>query len=86
MSPAEAYAHLKVVLEQCNAITGTMFSEKSLEQDRRKYDDISKNDNNNENLGDVDWHLEIEDDSLLYFSPELGNVIFASAIDGWAFR
>ena len=32
------------------------------------------------------WILEEQDDSDLYFSPERGNVVFASAIDGWAFR
>lgn len=30
-----------------------------------------------------DWSL---DDSDLYFSPERGNVVFASAFDGWGFR
>lgn len=30
--------------------------------------------------------LEDSDDSDLYFQPETGNVIFASAVDGWAFR
>lgn len=29
--------------------------------------------------------LEESDDSTLYFSPELGNVAFCSAVDGWAF-
>ena len=29
---------------------------------------------------------EERDDEDLYFAPEQGNVIFASAIDGWAFR
>ncbi len=29
--------------------------------------------------------LEETDDSSLYFSPEQGNVIFASALDGWGF-
>ena len=35
-----------------------------------------------------DWSsgLDEVDDSSLYFSPELGNVVFASAIDGWGFR
>ncbi len=35
-----------------------------------------------------DWSagLEETDDSTLYFSPDQGNVIFASAIDGWGFR
>lgn len=35
---------------------------------------------------DDSWLLEEGDDSDLYFSPEKGNVIFASASDGWAFR
>lgn len=30
--------------------------------------------------------LEDSDDSTLYFAPEAGNVIFSSAVDGWAFR
>lgn len=30
--------------------------------------------------------LEDSDDSNLYFTPETGNVIFCSAVDGWAFR
>ena len=34
-----------------------------------------------------DWStgLEEADDSELYFSPDAGNVVFASAVDGWAF-
>lgn len=30
--------------------------------------------------------MEEADDSDIYFQPETGNVIFASAVDGWAFR
>lgn len=30
--------------------------------------------------------MENSDDSSIYFIPESGNVIFCSAIDGWAFR
>ena len=34
-----------------------------------------------------DWSVGLEetDDSALYFSPEQGNVVFASALDGWGF-
>lgn len=34
-----------------------------------------------------DWSdgLEQSDDSQLYFSPDQGNVVFASAADGWGF-
>lgn len=30
--------------------------------------------------------FEEQEDEDLYFAPERGNVVFASAIDGWAFR
>lgn len=30
--------------------------------------------------------LDDIDDENLYFSPEKGNVVFASAVDGWGFR
>ncbi|XP_071518926.1 elongation factor-like GTPase 1 [Panulirus ornatus] len=33
----------------------------------------------------ADWGIDPIDDSELYFSPEQGNVIFASAYDGWGF-
>merc|ERR1711915_180932 len=33
----------------------------------------------------ADWGIDDVDDSDLYFSPELGNVVFASAYDGWGF-
>lgn len=34
----------------------------------------------------VDEEYQERDDSNLYFDPSNGTVIFASAIDGWAFR
>lgn len=30
--------------------------------------------------------LDDVDDEHIYFSPEKGNVVFASAVDGWGFR
>ena len=35
-----------------------------------------------------DWSagLDEKDDSSLYFYPDQGNIVFASAIDGWGFR
>lgn len=37
---------------------------------------------------EADGHNEYQerDDEDLYFAPEKGNVVFASAIDGWGFR
>jgi ribosome assembly protein 1 len=36
--------------------------------------------------GEDGHEFEEKDDEDIYFAPERGNVIFASAIDGWAFR
>ena len=35
---------------------------------------------------EADKEYEEKEDEDLYFAPERGNVLFASAIDGWAFR
>jgi len=34
---------------------------------------------------DSGLHSDENDDAHLYFSPIMGNVVFGSAIDGWAF-
>jgi ribosome assembly protein 1 len=36
--------------------------------------------------GDEQGEYEEKEDEDIYFAPERGNVLFASAIDGWAFR
>ncbi|XP_035410455.1 elongation factor-like GTPase 1 isoform X2 [Cygnus atratus] len=86
-TPQEAYLHLKNILEQINAVTGTLFTSKVLEERAEK-------ETEGENISDTalgdqiyDWSagLEDTDDSHLYFSPDHGNVVFASAIDGWGF-
>ncbi|KAF9978404.1 Cytoplasmic GTPase/eEF2-like protein (ribosomal biogenesis) [Actinomortierella ambigua] len=96
-TPLEAYIHLNKILEQVNAVMGTFFSEDVLEEDYRKKTERSKaesqkqqgeegaKEKDSENVYS-DWHIETQDDSNIYFHPSQGNVIFASAIDGWAFR
>jgi ribosome assembly protein 1 len=70
MTPEEAFTRLTQVLEQVNAILGTHEAQEILEEEVDQ---------------DADENIKGEDDEY-YFSPEKGNVIFASAIDGWAFR
>ncbi|KAG0014479.1 Cytoplasmic GTPase/eEF2-like protein (ribosomal biogenesis) [Podila clonocystis] len=88
----EAYIHLNKILEQVNAVMGTFFSENVMEEDYRKKAEKKKDQEGKESsttgLEDTfsDWHVETQDDSHIYFHPSQGNVIFASAIDGWAFR
>ncbi|KAI9090463.1 hypothetical protein DFS34DRAFT_371598 [Phlyctochytrium arcticum] len=90
LTAAEAYVHLGRIVEQVNAIMGTFYSESTMQSDAERFEAFQKSrkDANKEGEENEDllWQLEHKDDSTLYFSPEQGNVIFASAIDGWAFR
>jgi len=72
MDPLDAYFHLTQVLEQVNAVLGSIFASDILARE-----DITNKDN-------YESALEEVDDSELYFSPSSGNVIFCSAYDGWA--
>lgn len=81
LSPLDAYVHLNQVLEQVNAVVGEIFASDMIEKDEKVAPVIE----NEDNLADWQSVLEEADDSSLYFSPEQGNVLFASAIDGWGF-
>lgn len=86
MTPLDAYIHLQQILEQVNAVVGELFAADVLE----KTSNDTSVDNPSEKSDDAlvfDWNsgLDDADDSTLYFTPELGNVVFASACDGWGF-
>ncbi|XP_071776951.2 elongation factor-like GTPase 1 isoform X1 [Centroberyx gerrardi] len=95
LTSQEAYTHLQKILEQVNAVTGTLFTSKVLEEraekeKEEKEEKEKREEKESEALGGdqvYDWSagLEETDDSHLYFSPDQGNVVFASAIDGWGF-
>ncbi|NP_001084970.1 elongation factor like GTPase 1 L homeolog [Xenopus laevis] len=87
LSSLEAHSHLQKLLEQVNAVTGSLFTSKVLEE-RAEKDTASDVPSETVDADQVyDWSagLEETDDSHLYFSPDQGNVVFASAIDGWGF-
>ncbi|EPS42494.1 hypothetical protein H072_3537 [Dactylellina haptotyla CBS 200.50] len=101
LSPVEANVHLSKLLEQVNAVMGSFFAGERMEDDmkwREKMEERQKakaarrasmstaedEDAEKPVLG-ADMDYEEKDDEDLYFSPEKFNVIFASAIDGWAF-
>uniref|UniRef100_A0ABM0MG69 Elongation factor Tu GTP-binding domain-containing protein 1-like n=1 Tax=Saccoglossus kowalevskii TaxID=10224 RepID=A0ABM0MG69_SACKO len=88
-TPMEAHLHLQQILEQINAVTGTLFATDVMEKTANKSngDKISTEDSlpSEEQIYDWSTGLEESDDSNLYFSPDEGNVVFASAIDGWGF-
>ncbi|GCB61732.1 hypothetical protein scyTo_0009393 [Scyliorhinus torazame] len=88
LTPLEAYIHLQKILEQVNAVTGSLFTSKVLE-DRAEMEVTEKpcsDSKSSEHIYDWSAGLEETDDSHLYFAPEQGNVVFGSAIDGWGFR
>ena len=87
MAPMDAYVHLRGVLEHVNAVIGELFTAEVLGEDARPKKAATQSDTNIEDEVTFDWSsgLDDADDSELYFSPEAGNVIFASAYDGWAF-
>jgi len=84
MTPLEAYQHLKKIIEQVNAITGTLASEeiilKETGVDQEEQESIVQDDSTVDNLEDIG-----EIGSEYYFSPQKGNVAFTTAFDGWGF-
>ncbi|KAJ5279631.1 hypothetical protein N7478_005003 [Penicillium angulare] len=98
MSPSEAFAHLSRLLEQVNAVIGSFYQGERMEDDlqwRERMEDRvnasaakSKKQNlDDESVASINEATEFEerDDEDLYFAPEKNNVIFCSAVDGWAF-
>ncbi|XP_049897047.1 elongation factor-like GTPase 1 [Epinephelus moara] len=86
LTSEEAYTHLQKILEQVNAVTGTLFTSKVLEERAEKEKEEKESElSNRDQVYDWSAGLEEADDSQLYFSPDQGNVVFASAIDGWGF-
>ncbi|CAL8246648.1 unnamed protein product [Lota lota] len=93
LTSLEAFTHLQKILEQVNAVTGALFTSKVLEE-RAEKEEQKERDSSRSQVEETpgadqvyDWSagLEETDDSHLYFSPDQGNVVFASAIDGWGF-
>lgn len=101
MTPGEAYTHLSKLLEQVNAVLGSFFQGERMEEDLNWRERVEeriaasvskeqdKQDATNGENGSIDTdkmqEYEERDDEDLYFAPEKNNVIFSSAIDGWAF-
>lgn len=95
MTPGEAFIHLSKLLEQVNAVLGSFFQGERMEEDLNWREKMEERANASaaakesiladqaSESGEVQW--EERDDEDLYFAPERNNVIFSSAVDGWAF-
>ncbi|GAA5901984.1 GTPase RIA1 [Sporobolomyces salmoneus] len=88
LSPSEAYHHMQRIIEDVNAIVGSFYSSERMEEDYRRRDrqDQSATSGTSTPKNGEEEEYEERDDASLYFDPSQGNVLFASAIDGWAFR
>lgn len=101
LSPLDCYYHIAQVLEQVNAYMGELYNttllgksteemerQKNVERERRVSERerrVSESMASETQVHFADWGIETTDDSDLYFSPEQGNVVMASAYDGWGF-
>ena len=94
MTPGEAYIHLSKLLEQVNAVLGSFFQGERMEEDlnwrERMEARVAAAAAKEAKLADQqtdsgELQFQERDDEELYFAPEKNNVIFGSAIDGWAF-
>eukprot|EP01120_Amphizonella_sp_Union-15-10_P011452 TRINITY_DN485_c0_g2_i1.p1 TRINITY_DN485_c0_g2~~TRINITY_DN485_c0_g2_i1.p1 ORF type:complete len:977 (-),score=196.50 TRINITY_DN485_c0_g2_i1:39-2969(-) len=74
-TPEEAFQHLNKILELVNSITGSLYVE---DMEEALSDDIRQD-------ASLDFVWD-DDQSSQYFSPERGNVVFASAYYNWGFR
>lgn len=90
LSPSEAYHHISQLIEQVNAVMGSFYASERMEDDLRWREEREKRltarkEQQGEDPDEEEEYEEKEDEDI-YFAPDRGNVLFASAIDGWAFR
>jgi len=81
LTSLEAHAHLMKLLEQVNAVMGTFFAGDRMAEDLKWRETQERQKNPSQN----DAEFEEKEDEDIYFAPEKGNVVFSSALDGWAF-
>ncbi|KAL0960835.1 hypothetical protein HGRIS_005851 [Hohenbuehelia grisea] len=99
LSPTEAQHHLSRLIEQVNAVMGSFFAGERMEDDLRWREDrerrLAAKKASEGEVADIgadtdspapEDEFQEKDDEDIYFAPERGNVVFASAIDGWGFR
>lgn len=92
LTPHEAHHRLLQLVEQANAVIGGFYAAERMEQDQRWHEAQERQREERAAQGATDANeapaaaYEEHEDAHLYFDPARGNVIFASAMDHWAFR
>ncbi|WFC94927.1 Cytoplasmic GTPase/eEF2-like protein (ribosomal biogenesis) [Malassezia brasiliensis] len=86
LTPTEAHYRLLQLVEQANAVIGGFFAAEQMEHEQRIHEERDRlREEQNVDPDDLP-SFEAGSDEDLYFDPSKGNVIFASAMDHWAFR
>ena len=94
LSPLEAWEHIKKIIQEVNAIGGHLFAGAVMEADGAGAPAASRPGLDAQAHGDPCEAAEVQSLEQLQeavgsremqFAPEKGNVLFASAIHGWAF-
>lgn len=89
MSPMDVQKQLTIIIEQINAILSSFISEDLIKASESQENPIKED--QKAQSGDFKNGISLDDDFLdkiedkTYFAPEKGNVIFCSAVHGWAF-
>ncbi|KAL5005381.1 hypothetical protein ScPMuIL_018837 [Solemya velum] len=91
MEPLEAHIHLQQTLEQVNLVTSELFTSEVMQKTANVSSSVvdpmfqislmwvcSK-------PASHDWTEDADDLKNIFFSPDQGNVVFASAYDSWGF-
>ncbi|XP_060064099.1 elongation factor-like GTPase 1 [Ylistrum balloti] len=84
MDPLEAFFHLQVILEQVNLVTNELFTTEIM----AKTSSADGTESEESKALSHDWTIQADDEEEernIFFSPYQGNVVFASAYDGWGF-
>ena len=89
LSPIDAYHRLVKLLEEVNCITAGLNQSDvltAIEEEHNSAITGTKVDENEDIVYETsDQDDEDEENTKMYFAPENNNVVFSSAIDGWAF-
>ncbi|KAI3630698.1 hypothetical protein MIR68_012133 [Amoeboaphelidium protococcarum] len=94
LSPQEAYQQLRNIIEQANAIWASFSIDEDIQKQENAQSFIQQNldqsaqqqQNEKPFQQQQQQSEEVECEINNYFEPSAGNVLFSSAIDGWAFR
>lgn len=83
MSPTEAFLHLQQILVEVNLLTNQLFTSEAME--RTSAQTLTQNEDANKQSYDWTYIEDEEDEKNIFFSPDRGNMVFTSALDGWGF-